>query len=158
MKGYQYLENDFFALCRTRKIIRIPMLLYIYLRGLYCYYCKPIFFKHDKTIEQELGLNHKALQRARHVLQERGLITFISGIGRRATIYQMLGAVLLPERVDKTTTQSGHAKHRESRHNVHTNIRVSKRVNKRVDRKLTPKEKEAIKAIKKRYGFNLQSI
>ena len=110
MKGYQYLENDFFALCRTRKIRAVPMLLYIYLRGLYCRFQKSEFFCKDKQIEDHLGFNHKALQRARLTLQEKGLIKFVSGQGNTLTTYQMLGTVLLPEGMDKKRGGYGHFK------------------------------------------------
>lgn len=30
MRGYQFLENDFFELCKTRNVRPMPMLLYIY--------------------------------------------------------------------------------------------------------------------------------
>ena len=108
MRGYQFLENDFFDLCKTRKVRRIPMLLYIYLRGLYCFFRKPIFFRGDKIVQDHLGLNHKALYRARITLQEKGLIKFIPGKGRTLTIYQMLGTTLLPDL--KVSSQSGHIK------------------------------------------------
>ncbi len=112
MRGYQYLENDFFELCKTRKIRGIPMLLYIYLRGLYCRFQKAEFFCKDKQIEDHLGFNHKALQRARLILQERGLVKFVSGKGKTLTTYQMLGTVLLPEGMDKKTTGYGQFKAR----------------------------------------------
>jgi len=41
MKGYQFLQNNFFQTCRKRRIAKLPMLLFIYLRGLYAYYGKP---------------------------------------------------------------------------------------------------------------------
>ena len=110
MRGYQYLENDFFELCKTRKIRGIPMLLYIYLRGLYCRFQKAEFFCKDKQIEDHLGFNHKALQRARLILQERGLIKFVSGVGNTPTTYQMLGTVLLPGGMAKKPIGCGHFK------------------------------------------------
>ncbi len=109
-KGYQYLENDFFSLCRTRKIRAVPMLLSIYLRGLSCRFQKAEFFCKDKQIEDHLGFNHKALQRARLTLQEKGLIKFVSGQGNTLTTYQMLGTVLLPEGMDKKRGGYGHFK------------------------------------------------
>jgi len=96
MKGYQYLENDFFNLCRTREISRIPMLLYIYLRGLYCRFQKPVFFYFDKQIKEHLGISQSTLSRARSYLQKRGVIDFKSGKGRNPTEYTMLGTILLP--------------------------------------------------------------
>ena len=96
MKGYQFLENDFFALCKTREIGRLPMLLYIYLRGLYCRFQKPIFFCFDKQIKDHLGISQSTLARARQFLQKRGVIKFHSGRGSKPTEYTMLGTILLP--------------------------------------------------------------
>ena len=110
MNGYQYLENDFFDLCKTRKIRAVPMLLYIYLRGLYCRFQSSEFFYKDKQIHDHLGFSHKTLQRARLFLQERGLIKFVPGAGKTLTTYQMLGTVLLPEGMDKTAAGYGHFK------------------------------------------------
>jgi len=110
MNGYQYLENDFFDLCKTRKIRAVSMLLYIYLRGLYCRFQSSEFFYKDKQIHDHLGFSHKTLQRARLFLQERGLIKFVPGVGKTLTTYQMLGTVLLPEGMDKTAVGYGHFK------------------------------------------------
>ncbi|MCX5668087.1 MAG: hypothetical protein NTY34_07275 [Candidatus Omnitrophica bacterium] len=110
MNGYQYLENDFFDLCKTRKIRVVPMLLYIYLRGLYCRFQSSEFFYKDKQIQGHLGLIHKTLQRARLFLQERGLIKFVSGVGNTLTTYQMLGTVLLPGGMAKKPIGCGHFK------------------------------------------------
>lgn len=107
MKGYQFLENDFFELCKTRKIRGIPLLVLIYLRGLHCWFQKAMFFCKDKQLQDHLGLNHKALQRARLILQEKGVIKFIPGKGSAFTTYQMLAAVLLPARMDKAAIRSG---------------------------------------------------
>jgi len=105
MKGYQFLENNFFELCQTRKVRRIPMLLYIYLRGLYCRFQKPNFFWYDSEIKKQLGISTNTLTSAKKYLQERGLIKYSSGTGRTASQYTMLGAVLLPElRVSKSDT------------------------------------------------------
>jgi len=106
MRGFQFLENDFFSLCRTRQIGRIPMLLYIYLRGLYCRFQKPVFFCYDKQIKEHLGISQSTLSRARQFLQQRGTITFHSGKGTHPTEYTMLGTVLLP--AVKKTTPSRH--------------------------------------------------
>ena len=97
MKGFQFLENNFFDLCETRKIHRLPMLLYIYLRGLYCRFQKPNFFWYDKTTRKHLGITQTTLASAKSYLQERGLIQYQSGTGRIPTQYTMLGTVLLPE-------------------------------------------------------------
>ncbi len=149
MKGYQYLEINFFELCKTRKIKPIPMLLYIYLRGLYCRFQKPIFFYIDKQIEDHLGFNHKALQRARHALQEKGLIKFTSGIGRKPTTYHMLGTVLLPEGMANMSRQTGQAKHRQSGHIGHTYNTSKERIKNKVGID-NDWQKEALRAIKRR--------
>jgi len=96
MKGYQYLENDFFELCKTREIGRISMLLYIYLRGLYCRFQKPVFFCFDRQIKGHLGISQSTLCRARQHLETRGVIKALTGKGSRPTEYTMLGTVLLP--------------------------------------------------------------
>ncbi|MFC1807489.1 hypothetical protein ACFL0T_03880 [Candidatus Omnitrophota bacterium] len=140
MKGYQYLENDpstrplallrvvlskrsaskddFFALCKTREIGRIPMLLYIYLRGLYCRFQKPIFFCFDKQIKDHLGISQSTLARARQFLQKRGVIKFYSGKGSKPTEYTMLGTVLLP--IIKKTTPYRHTQVQGYRQNDDT--------------------------------------
>jgi hypothetical protein len=97
MKGYQFLKNDFFNTCRRRRINKIPMLLLIYLRGLYAYYGKPIFFCKDEFIIRDLGLPRRTLQRARIKLQERGVIEFRSFHGRgKVTHYLILKTELAP--------------------------------------------------------------
>ena len=96
MKGYQVLENDFFPLCRTREIPAIPMLLYIYLRGLYSRFRKSDIYVYDKEVRKDLPISQSTLARAREFLQTRGLITYQSGKGSKATTYTMLGTVLLP--------------------------------------------------------------
>lgn len=83
MKGYQFLEDNFFELCETRNVHRIPMLLYIYLRGLYCRFQKPNFFWNDSTIKKQLGISTNTLTSAKKYLQERGLIKYSSGTGRK---------------------------------------------------------------------------
>ena len=107
MKGYQFLENDFFGLCKTREIGRVPMLLFIYLRGLYCRFQKPIFFCFDKQVKDHLGISQSTLSRARQFLQKRGVLKFCSGKGTKATEYTMLGTILLP--VIKKTILSRHS-------------------------------------------------
>ena len=118
MKGYQFLENDFFELCQTREIGHTPMLLYIYLRGLFCRFQKPIFTWQDKQTRQHLGISQSTLLRAREYLQTRGMMTFVSGKGNRHTEYTMLGTVLLP--VIKKTIGYRHAKHVGYRQNGDT--------------------------------------
>ena len=105
MRGFQFLENSFFDLCETRKIKRVPMLLYIYLRGLYCRFQKPTFYWYDKTTQKHLGISINTLSAAKAYLRERGLLDYKSGTGRTPTHYTMLGTILLPElRVSKTDT------------------------------------------------------
>ena len=115
MKGYQFLENDFFELCQTREIGHTPMLLYIYLRGLFCRFQKPIFTWQDKQTRQHLGMSQSTLLRAREYLQARGMIKYVSGKGSRHTEYTMLGTVLLPD--IKKTIGYRHAKHTGYRQN-----------------------------------------
>ena len=73
------------------------MLLFIYLRGLYCRFQGPVFFWKDKDVRQELGLSQHTLIDARRFLQDKELLIFKSGDGRHATQYTLLGSVLLPE-------------------------------------------------------------
>ena len=130
MKGYQYLENDFFDLCKTREIGRIPMLLYIYLRGLYCRFQKPIFFCFDKQIKDHLSISQSTLARAREFLQKRGVIKFHSGRGTKPTEYTMLGTVLLP--VVKKTTPSRQSQAWRYRQNDDTIYTSKERLKKKV--------------------------
>jgi len=130
MKGYQYLENDFFELCKTREIGRIPMLLYIYLRGLYCRFQKPIFFCFDRQIRKHLGISQSTLSRARQFLQKRGVIKFCSGKGAKASEYTMLGTVLLP--VVKMKIPSRHPKLRRYRQNDDTIYASKERLKKKI--------------------------
>jgi len=97
---YQYLHYDFFTTCRKRKINKTPMLLLIYLRGLYSRFGNILFWQ-DRVIMIDLGINRKMLQRSRLILQERGVIDFISGKGPKPTQYLILDSVLAPEKVDK---------------------------------------------------------
>ena len=149
MKGYQYLENDFFELCKTRKIHRIPMLLYIYLRGLYCRFQKPDFFWPDETIRTHIGISQSTLQRARSYLQERGLIKYRSGIGRSPTRYTLLATTLLP-RVVKLTPQTGRNHVRQTGQINHSIYKREERDKKKVCinrpfERYSPNDKESIK-------------
>ncbi len=101
--NYQYLHYDFFTTCHKRKINKVPMLLLIYLRGLYSRFGN-IFTWKDKIIINDLGINRKMLQRSRLALQEKGVIDFVSGKGQEPTQYLILDSVLAPERVDKKQT------------------------------------------------------
>ena len=112
--NYQYLHYDFFTTCRKRKINKVPMLLLIYLRGLYSRFGN-IFTWKDKIILSDLGINRKMLQRSRLALQEKGVIDFVSGKGQEPTQYLILDSVLAPERVvknkvrlDRITPRYGH--------------------------------------------------
>jgi len=148
MKGYQFLENDFFSLCKTRKIGATPMLLYIYLRGLYCRFQKPNFFASDKTIREDLSISQSTLARVREFLQTRGVIKYQSGKGANLTTYTMLGTVLLP--VVKMTTGYHHAKHTGYRQNDDTYNTSNQRVNKKVG-------EEVFKGISKDERIKLQT-
>ena len=86
------------------------MLLLIYLRGLYSRFGN-IFTWKDRTIINDLGINRRMLQRSRLVLQEKGVIDFVSGIGQAPTEYLILDTVLAPERVDKMKQGYGHIVH-----------------------------------------------
>lgn len=98
MKGYQFLKNDFFNTCRKRKITKLPMLLLIYLRGLYAYYGRPTFFYKDEFIMKDLGITKNTLRQARKHLRERGAIDFFIYTGRgKATRYLILESDLAPE-------------------------------------------------------------
>lgn len=98
MRGYQFLKNDFFTTCRTRKIAKLPMLLLIYLRGLYAYSGKPTFFYKDSQILRDLGLSKNTLRQARNHLKERGVINFFTHSGRgKATRYLILETELAPD-------------------------------------------------------------
>jgi hypothetical protein len=131
MKGYQFLENDFFELCQTREIGHTHMLLYIYLRGLFCRFQKPVFTWQDKQVIKHLGISQSTLLRAREYLQTRGMIKFVSGNGSRPTEYTMLGTVLLP--VIKKTIGCRHAKHTTYRQNDDTDNTSKERLKNRID-------------------------
>jgi hypothetical protein len=134
MKGYQFLENDFFELCKTRNVRPMPMLLYIYLRGLYCRFQKPIFFWTDKPAREHLGITQNTLSSARLDLQERGLLKFKSGLGRTPSEYTMLGSILLPGlRVSKINTQSHRFQARKSINNCDTYNTIKKRLKNKTD-------------------------
>lgn len=98
MQGFQYLENNFFNLCKTRKIYKISQLLLIYLRGLYFYFGKPTFYWKDEQVMEHLGISRNTLRDARALLKERGVIDFITQLGRgKAVRYLMLKTELAPE-------------------------------------------------------------
>jgi hypothetical protein len=99
--NYQYLHYNFFTVCRKRRINKVPMLLLIYLRGLYSRFGN-IFTWKDRTIMDDLGINRKMLQRSRLALRERGVIDYVPGTAQQATQYLILDSVLAPERVDKS--------------------------------------------------------
>ena len=136
MKGYQFLENNFFELCETRKVRRIPMLLYIYLRGLYCRFQKPNFFWNDSTIKKQLGISANTLTSAKKYLQERGLVKYSSGTGRTPAQYTMFGTALLPElRVSKSDTLGISFKVGQTVKNRHSIYTSKERLKKKVDKR-----------------------
>lgn len=149
MKGYQFLENNFFELCEIRKVRRIPMLLYIYLRGLYCRFQKPNFFWNDNIIRKQLGISTNTLTSAKKYLQERGLIKYSSGTGRTPTQYAMLGTALLPElRVSKFDTMGVRFKVSQgikNRHPIYTSKERLKNKVGNIFQGMSEKEKEALK-------------
>ena len=149
MKGYQFLENDFFDMCKTRKLRSTPMLLYIYLRGLYCRFQKPSFSWSDKQTREHLAITQTTLVSAKRYLQERALIKYQSGIGRTPTQYEMLGTILLPElRVLKFKTLSKGAMRSGSVKNCDTNNtskeRLKNRVGEEVFTGMTEKDREIL--------------
>ena len=149
MKGYQFLEMDFFDMCETRKIQRLPMLLYIYLRGLYCRFQKPTFSWSDRIIRGHLGVTQTTLATLKDYLQERALIKFTSGTGRTPTQYTMLGAVMLPElRVLKIKTLPKCPQHREGIKNYDPYNTSKERVKNRIGifQGITEQEREDLKA------------
>ena len=150
MKGYQFLENDFFSLCKTREIGATPMLIYIYLRGLYCRFQKPDFFVSDKIIREDLSISQSTLARAREFLQTRGVISYQSGKGAHRTIYTMLGTVLLP--IVKKTIRSRQTKRTGCRQNDDTNNTIYERLNNPVG------IGEVFKGISKEERIDLQAI
>ena len=98
MRGFQYLENSFFELCKTRNIYKISQLLLIYLRGLYYYFGKPAFYWKDEKIMQHLGITRNTLREARKILRQRGAIDFHTNAGRgKAVQYMILKTDLAPE-------------------------------------------------------------
>lgn len=98
MQGFQYLENNFFNLCRTRKIYKVPQLLLIYLRGLYYYFGKPTFYWKDEAVMEHLGISKNTLREAREVLREKGAIDYFTYAGRgKAVRYLIFKTELAPE-------------------------------------------------------------
>ena len=98
MQGFQYLENNFFSLCKKRKIYKISQLLLIYLRGLYYYFGKPTFYWKDENIMAHLGVSRNTLKSARDELKEKGAIDYFSFKGRgKAVRYLILNTSLAPE-------------------------------------------------------------
>ena len=145
MKGYQFLENDFFDLCKTREIGRTPMLLYIYLRGLYCRFQKPIFFWQDKKITEHLGISQSTLSRSRTFLQQRGVIKFYSGKGTKPTEYTMLGTVLLPVVKKKIPSRQNPVYYRQNDDSI---LSIKEREKKRVGifQGMTAEDRKNLKA------------
>ncbi len=154
MKGYQFLENDFFELCKTRNVRPMPMLLYIYLKGLYCRFQKPIFFWTDKTTREHLGITQNTLSSARLDLQERGLLKFKSGIGRTPSEYTMLGSILLPGlSVSKIATQNRIVQARKSVNNCDTYNTSKERLKNRTDLEIFKGLSEEDRAFLKNKGL-----
>ena len=150
--NYQYLHYDFFTTCRKRKITKTPMLLLIYLRGLYSRFGN-IFTWKDKTIVNDLGINRKMLQRSRLILREKGVIDFVSGTGLETTQYLILDSVLAPERVDKNSQGLDKTSQRGG-HIVHPMYKSNERVKNRIGderkdrfRGMTDKEREWLRKL-----------
>ena len=145
MKGYQFLQNDFFDFCKTREIGRIPMLLYIYLRGLYCRFQKPIFTWHDKKIIEHLNISQSTLSRSRLYLQKRGMLKSKSGRGSNPTEYTMLGTILLP--VIKKPTRSHQNPIYGYRQNGDTILSIKQREKNKIEvfQGMTKEDKECLR-------------
>ncbi|UCD55722.1 MAG: hypothetical protein JSV93_02760 [Candidatus Omnitrophota bacterium] len=107
------------------------MLLYIYLRGLYCRFQKPIFTWYDKKILKHLSISQSTLSRSRKHLQKQGMLKFRSGIGTSPTEYTMLGTVLLP--VVKKTTRSRQNHTYRYRRNDDTLLSIKEREKKKIE-------------------------
>jgi hypothetical protein len=58
------------------------------------------------------------LQRSRLLLQEKGVIDFVSGTGPEPTQYLILDSILAPERMNKTSPRVDKIDKRDG-HNVH---------------------------------------
>jgi len=106
------------------------MLLYIYLRGLYCRFQKPIFAWYDKKILEHLAISQSTLSRSRQYLQKQGMIKFRSGRGINPTEYTMLGTVLLP--VVKKTIRSRQNHASGYRQNDDTLLSIKEREKKKI--------------------------
>jgi len=123
------------------------MLLYIYLRGLYCRFQKPIFFCYDRQIRQHLGISQNTLARSRLYLQQRGVVKFQSGKGSSPTEYTMLGTILLP--VVKMKTRSLHIQAGRCHQNGDTIYKSKERLKNKVGifQGMTQKDREYLKSI-----------
>ena len=106
--GYQFLPQSFFEASKPFGLSPLQKLLFLYLRGLCSRFQSTVFYWKDKQVEADIGINHKALQRARQALREKRLITYMSCKGKNNTVYKILPTVLLPRGVDKNTIRSGH--------------------------------------------------
>jgi hypothetical protein len=97
LEGYQRLDQDFFRLCIKRGIKGESRTLFLYLRGLYCFFGKPAFYCPDKNIMEDLALSRMTVNRARKTLRQRGVIEYKTFEGRgRATEYLILKTELAP--------------------------------------------------------------
>jgi len=122
------------------------MLLYIYLRGLYCRFQKPIFFCFDKQIKDHLNISQSTLARSRQFLQKRGVLKFCSGKGTKATEYTMLGTILLP--VIKKTILSRHSCLQRYRQNDDSLYTSKERLNNKVGNRfqgMTSQDRDSLK-------------
>lgn len=158
MKGYQFLEMDFFELCKTRKVHRLPMLLYIYLRGLYCRFQKSIFTWEDSKVTDHLGISQPTLQKCRKLLSEKGLLLYKSGNGvKHPTEYTLIGNVLLPELKVKEFLSKGARDFHLPLRKLSPSIYTSKE---RLKNKVgdSEQEKEEAKITLQKLGLKLKSV
>ena len=108
MRGYQFLKNDFFALCNKRQLSISATLLLIYLNGLYSFFRKPVFYCSDSQVTDHLPFSVDTLRRARKELQVKGLIEFKSSHGRgRSIAYAILETDVAPEIKGSNLPQKG---------------------------------------------------
>ena len=133
MKGYQFLENDFFDLCRKRRISSFSMLLLIYLRGLYRYFGKPKFYWKDSQAIEHLHTTRPTLRLARNKLRERGIIEFKVGKSRFCfTEYAILQTTLAPALTMKgkglTMKDTFTVKHAQKGQNLSQSVYKSKEI------------------------------
>lgn len=147
--GYQFLPNQFFELCQKRGVRRVSMLLYIYLRGLFARFQRPVFRWSDKQTCQHLGISSSTLMRTRQDLKDHGLIDYVSGRGSKTTEYRMFDSGLLPVVKMKTGYQHTHVSRYRQNDDTPTSIKqiLKNQVSKEFFQGINEKEKARLKEI-----------